>query len=93
MGSIENFGEVFIGYVKVLFNDMFNCVMNNGWKSKNYPITRSVKQGCSTAPFLFIISLELLAIKVRNNEKIKGITIDQMEHKISQFANDITLYL
>lgn len=87
------FGKQFIDYVRILFEGAFSCIINNGWKSKYFYPTRSVKQGCSTSPFLFILSLELLSNAIRNNKAIKGINIDDVEHKISQFADDITLYL
>lgn len=88
-----NFGERFISYVQTLFTNAKSCVINNGWKTENFNITRSVKQGCSTAPFLFNICYEILAIKIRENEKIKGITINDLEHKISMFADDLTLFV
>ncbi len=43
--------------------------------------------------YLFIISLEILENKVRNNKNIKGIQIDNKEIKISLLADDITLLL
>ena len=32
-----------------------------------------------------------MAISVRENEKIKGVKINGVDHKISQFADDTTL--
>ncbi len=43
--------------------------------------------------YLFIISLEILANKVRNDKNIKAIKIDNKETKISLLADDITLLL
>ena len=36
---------------------------------------------------------EIMAHKLRNNEKIKGVTIGKIEYLISQFADDTDLYL
>lgn len=88
-----NFGPMFISYVQTLFAQPFSCVMNSGWKSSFFYPSRSVKQGCSTSPFLFNICAELIAIAIRKNDKIKGVTINNVEHKISQFADDTTLFL
>ncbi len=56
-------------------------------------LQRGVRQGCLLSAYLFIIALETLACKVRNNNTIKGITIDNKEIKISLLADDITMIL
>ena len=38
--------------------------------------------------FLFILVAEILAHKIRENEQIKGVTINNFEHKICQYADD-----
>ena len=43
------------------------------------------------SPFLFILAVELLACKIRQDKEIQGINIFQREFKISQFADDTTL--
>lgn len=87
------FGTTFIEYVKLLFQDSFCCVINNGFFSENINPTRATKQGCCTSPFLFNLVSELVAIKIRNNDRIKGITIRDIEYKIAQFADDLTMFL
>ena len=45
------------------------------------------------SPYLFIIALELLLIKIRNDPCIKGIKIDNGEVKLAAFADDLKTFL
>ena len=39
-------------------------------------LQRSVRQGCSMSALLFILVMEILAIKIKNDNSITGIRID-----------------
>lgn len=54
---------------------------------------RGVRQGCPLSPYLFILGAEILVETLRINKSIKGITINEQEVKISQYANETTLVL
>ena len=56
-----------------------------------FALSRGVIQGCPLSPFLFVLPVELLACKIRQDKEIQGIKIFQKELKISQFADDTTL--
>ncbi len=58
-----------------------------------WTIEKGVRQGSPLSAYLFIIALETLACKVRNDQTIKGIQIDNKEIKISLLADDITMVL
>ena len=42
---------------------------------------------------MFILCAEILSIRLRNNKNIKGINIDNVELKFSQYADDATAFL
>ena len=86
-----NFGEYVRIWVRILYSDSESCVMNNGWASERFPISRGVRQGCPLSPYLFTLCVEVLATYIRNNPNIKGIDIGGIEHKISHFADDTNL--
>ena len=86
-----NFGENFIKWIETMYTDAMFKVKNNGWVSKTYPLERSLRQGCPMSAALFVIAIEILAIVIRNDEAIKGITIGNSEHKIIQYADDATI--
>lgn len=76
----------------MLFTDPQTCIFNAGYTSRYFSPKNSVRQGCCVSPLLFIISVELMALTIRNNSKIQGITINQTEYKITQFADDTTCF-
>ena len=49
--------------------------MNNGKTSGYFKLERGVRQGDPLSPYLFILAVELLAIKIRNDKDIRGFKI------------------
>ena len=72
-----NFGPSFIQWVRVLYNKVSSGVMNNGFTSGPFSLSRGVRQGDRLSPYLFILALEILAIKIRNDNNIQGIRIGE----------------
>ena len=64
-------------------------VLNNGFTSNWFPITRSVRQGCCRSVILFLILVEILGAKIRNNPRIIGIRTGNCMKCSSQYADDI----
>ena len=87
------YGEKFMGYIKTMYNDIYTAVTNNGYISDWFKPERGVRQGCPLSPYLFLLSVEILACSIRQNSKIKGITINGCEIKISQLADDTTCFI
>ena len=85
-----NFGESFINWIRLFYNDSKSCIINNGFLSDFFPIERGVRQGCPISPYLFIICIELLSHEILSNNNIKGITVDGYEIKNTLFADDAT---
>ena len=61
--------------------------------SESFSIGRGCRQGDPLSPYIFIICAEFLAVKIRQNKKIKGIKINNKEFKISQYADDTSIFL
>ena len=47
--------------------------------SEEFIVTRGVRQGCPLSPCIFVTTVELLAVAVRNNVKIMGILQNGVE--------------
>ena len=86
-----NFGPALIKWIKICYRNTESCVLNNGWSSNFFRLERGVRQGCPLSPYLFILCVETLASAIRGCEKIKGISVNGIEIKISQYAGDTTL--
>ena len=54
---------------------------------------RGVRQGDPLSPYLFILALETLAIRIREDSNIQGLKIGDEEIKLSLFADDMTCIL
>lgn len=88
-----NFGHNFISWVRLLYGGALLTIKNNGFTSEWFPCSRGTFQGSPLSGLLFIIAVELFANRVRERDDIKGIMINNTEVKISQYADDTTLFL
>ena len=59
--------------------------------SNFFQLSLGVRQGCPLSPYLFILSVEILAEAIRNKREITGIKIQDTEFKLSQYTDDTTL--
>ena len=58
--------------------------MNAGYMTDYFTVSRGVRQGCPLSPFLFTLSVELLALKTRQEANCKGVRLPNLqEAKIS----------
>lgn len=88
-----NFGESLRKWVSVFYKNITSTVTQSGHLSSFFSISRGCRQGDPLSPYLFIICAEFLATKIRKNEKIKGIRVNDTEFLISQFADDTSIIL
>ena len=76
------------------YNEVQSCVINiNGLCSHYFHIKCGVWQGNPLSPYLCVTAVDILAIAIRNQENIKGITIAGLETKLFQFSDDTTAVL
>ena len=90
--TLFNFGPVIRRWVYIFYNNVERGVMNCGYMTKYFSVSPSVRQGCSLSPLLFVLAVEVLALKIRQDKLCWGIKLPHnQEAKLSQFADDATL--
>ena len=83
---------IYLNIVKATYDKHTANSILNGEKLKALPLRSGTRQGCPLSPLLFSIILEVLATAIREEKEIKRIEI-RKEVKLSQFADDMTLYI
>ena len=88
-----NYGHNFIDWIRILYNNIFSKITNNGYLSDNFSIHRGIRQGDPISALLFLPVAEIMATVIRNNSEIKGLNIGDIELKLCQLADDTSLFL
>ena len=53
--EVFNFGPQLRQWVSVLYKDITTCVLNNGFATKHFNLSRGVRQGCPLSGILLIL--------------------------------------
>lgn len=66
LNTLKHFGfnDSFIRWVQTLYSDIQTCVSNNGWVSEIFKNSRGIRQGCPLSALLFILSVEIMALRL-----------------------------
>ena len=68
-----NFGTGVKKWVSTLYTNIESAVLNNGFATNWFKPSKGVRQGCPLSPYLFILSAEILAHKIRQDPEFRGI--------------------
>lgn len=87
-----NFGKSFCSWVRLLYSNIFSCILVNGHVSDVFKVTRGVRQGCPLSPLLYILVTETLAQAIQQDSSIDGFFLpNKSQVKICQYADDTTI--
>ena len=102
--SYFNFGPKFINIIKTMLSNRQCTVMIDGTETESFNIERGVPQGDTASPFIFILVLEILIIKLMNDPILTPLKLSNQEFKdedggnleippLHCFADDMTVIL
>ncbi len=93
--TLETLGlrEIFINWVKLLYDNPSSAVLTNGTRSSYFRLGRGTRQGRPLSPLLFTVTIEPLAEVIRYTSSVTGISVGNKTHKISLYADDVLLFL
>ena len=91
------FEPEFRKWISMLYRNPQAVVQVNGRCSEAFAIERSVRQGCPLSPLLYVLALEPLLRRLRDERDgpaLRGILLSgSVRAKISAFADDITVFV
>lgn len=88
-----NFGPDLMRWIQTFYYGIKSTVIVNGQLTPWFPVCRGCRQGDPVSPYLFVLSVEIMAAMIRQNPNIKGIIVKEIENKIAQLADDTELML
>ena len=87
------FDHQLIKCIKLFNNNIIAFVLQCGNLSKPILISRGCRQGDPIAAYLFILATEILNLLLDKDPHITGINVGTHSFKITQFADDTSLFL
>ena len=87
------FGNSYKKWINLILNDLSSCINHCGNISERFTVGRSCRQGDPISPYLFILCAEILALKIRQDPRMKGFKLGNWQHKLDMYADDLTAYL
>ena len=67
-----NFGSSIKRWINTFYTNIESAILNNGYTTNWFKPSKGVRQGCPLSPFLFILSAELMSIKIRHDPGLFG---------------------
>ena len=86
-----NIGPYFKALIFLLLTDMTLCTQNSGYFSRIFSKERGINQGCPASSFIYLYCGETMAHLL--NDRIQGLTVQNIQNILCQFADDTSVFL
>ena len=91
--KLFNFGQSIRKWVSLFFCNREAYILLGGELTKKILLEQGVPQGDVVSPYIFILAVELLLIKINNTKLIQGINYVQKESRSKTFADDTSIFI
>ena len=89
-----NFGPSFKQWIQTIYEQPVCKIKNNGHLSEQFPMSRGIRQGCPISALLFVLSVEILGLQIRQQTKLQGLDFGFPNNvKTVQYADDCVMFL
>uniref|UniRef100_A0A8C4RDJ9 Reverse transcriptase domain-containing protein n=1 Tax=Erpetoichthys calabaricus TaxID=27687 RepID=A0A8C4RDJ9_ERPCA len=88
------FGETFLGYIKLMYTNVFSVLKINGGLGAPFSVTRGIRQGCALSGMLYSLSIEPLLHRLR--QLLHGLSLPvcpTASFKVVAYADDVTVVI
>ena len=85
-----NYQQQYIDFIKIIYQETYSQVQNNGYFSDCITLERGVRQGCPLSFPLYSTQNDVFTNNVNKNPNIKGLKLPGRKKnlKLSQYADD-----
>ena len=85
-----NYPQQFVDFIKILYQETYSQVQNNGHMSEEFLLERGVRQGNPLSFPLYCVQNDLFSYDILKDKKINGFNIPGRKEnlKLSQYADD-----
>ena len=87
------FGPDIINFITLFLTDRETKILAGGHLTDTIHLQQGVPQGDIISPYLFLIMVEVLLIKITKTKNITGVTYALRDARAEAFADDITLFM
>ena len=91
--TLFGFGPDIIKWITLFFTNREAQILMGGHMSETIKLEQGVPQGDVISPYIFIMMVEILLLKINYTKNITGITYAHTESRSETFADDTTIFL
>uniref|UniRef100_R4GAU6 Reverse transcriptase domain-containing protein n=1 Tax=Anolis carolinensis TaxID=28377 RepID=R4GAU6_ANOCA len=86
-------GYYFQNILETIYQNQTAKIIINGQETDQIEIQKGTRQGCPLSPVIFIMTLEVLLNKIREDKELQGTVIQGTHYKVRAYADDLICFI